>query len=504
MDAPWIQPLAAAAGIFVALQVPYLLLRKQFPRLIDRVRYQLFALAAAAMGYFLLGGEEVGHPRIFAVVAFAGAVLVVDLVYRLFDRYVLARQRDDRGRQAIPQLVRDLGAWILVAAAIVLAGQEFFGWDISKLTVQSAVLSAILGFALQDVLKNVFAGMALQMEQPFDTGDWLEVDGEPRQVMGMTWRSTHLRNSLGIDFREPNANLVASRIKNLGSGVEPSGFAIFVTVVRSAPPRRVKQTIETGVRTVPGVVAQPPPQALASSFGDSGVVYEVRYWTRDVHSLTRLRDEVVSRIWYHLQREGFRIPSPIRTVELEPAAKIAADRAAWRTRRAAELMGRIDLFTPLPDEVRQRLAEAAKLRYYDNGEQLVAEGETGDSLFVLARGNVMVTKSGTSIGATSVSLALLREGQCFGEMSLLTGEPRSATITAEGAVEVFVLDRRALAPILEQDPALAETLSKLLAERVAATAARFEDREEELRHTRDQHQASILNRIRSFFKLGTR
>jgi small-conductance mechanosensitive channel/CRP-like cAMP-binding protein len=504
MDAPWIPPLASAAGIFVALQVPYLLLRKQFPRLIDRLRYQLLALAVAAIAFFLFGGEEIGYPRAFAIVAFAGAILVVDLLYRLVDRFVLARQRDDRGRQAIPQLVRDLGLWILVALTVVLAGREFLGWDISKLTIQSAVLSAVLGFALQDVLKNVFAGMALQMEQPFDTGDWLEVDAEPRQVMGMTWRSTHLRNSLGIDFREPNANLVASRIKNLGSGIEPSGFAVFVTVERSAPPRRVKETIESGVRTCAGVVAQPPPQALASSFSENGVVYEVRYWTRDVHALTRLRDEVVSRIWYHLQREGFRIPFPVRRVELEPTSKIAADRASWRTRRAAELLARIDLFAPLPAEVRQRLAEGAKLRYYDNGERLVAEGETGDSLFVLARGRVMVTKSGTAIGATSVSLALLREGQCFGEMSLLTGEPRSATITAEGAVEVFVLDRSALAPILEQDPGLAETLSKLLAERVAATAARFEDREEELRRTREHSQDTILQRIRSFFKLGSR
>jgi CRP-like cAMP-binding protein len=322
--------------------------------------------------------------------------------------------------------------------------------------------------------------------------------------MGMTWRSTHLRNSLSIDFREPNANLVSARVKNLGSGVEPAGFAVFVEVSLSAPPRRVKDAIEAGVREVPGVVASPAPQALMSGFGDNGVRYEVRYWTRDVHQLTRLRDAVLSRLWYQLHRDGFTIPYAIRTVQLEPAESIATAKAAWRTRRASELLARIDLFAALPEEARAKLAEAATLRYYDSGERLVAEGETGDSLFVLARGTVMVTKSGSAIGATSVSLAMLREGQCFGEMSLLTGEPRSATITAEGPCDVFVLDRQALAPILEQDPALAETLSRLLAERVAATAARFEDRGEELRRNRAHHEASILGKIRAFFKLGPR
>ncbi len=192
----------------------------------------------------------------------------------------------------------------------------------------------------------------------------------------------------------------------------------------------------------------------------------------------------------------------MRTVELEPAERIAADKAAWRARRAEELLGRIDLFSALPAEARQRLAASARQQYFDAGERLVAEGETGDSLFVIARGSVMISKSGRAIGTTSVALAVLREGEFFGEMSLLTGAPRSATVTAEGPGEVFVLDRQALAPILEADPQIAEVLSKRLAERMAATAARFEDREEEIKRARETDENTILRRIRSFFGLG--
>lgn len=498
----WLKPLFSALGVLVALQVPYFLLRSAFPRLLERFRYQVWALSLALLAFEVFAPEKLLSPFVFGALAFAAAVLTVDVGWRGFDRFLLARQRDERGRPALPQLVRDVGGWILLLVAIVLAGREFLGWNLSQLALSSAVLSAVLGFALQDVLKNVFAGMALQTELPFDTGDWLEVDGEPRQVIGMTWRSTHLRNTLGVDFREPNANLVSARVKNLGSGVEPIAIAVRVGIAYGSPPRLVKDSLEAAARTVPGAVASPPPQALMVGFGDSGIDFEVRIWTRDVHQLTRLRDAAFTRIWYGLHRDGWKIPYPLRHVEIEPAEKIAADKAAWRARRAEELLARIDLFATLPAETRQRLAAAARQLYFDAGERLVAEGDIGDSLFVIARGTMMVSKSGRAIGTTSVSLAVLREGDYFGEMSLLTGAPRSATVTAEGPGEVFVLDRQALAPILEADPQIAEELSKRLAERMAATAARFEDREGEIKRARESDENTILRRIRSFFGLG--
>ncbi len=149
------------------------------------------------------------------------------------------------------------------------------------------------------------------------------------------------------------------------------------------------------------------------------------------------------------------------------------------------------------------MAAGARLHYFDAGERLVSEGEAGDSLFILAprlRHHLEVgSRHRHHVGRL---LAVLREGEFFGEMSLLTGAPRSASVTAEGPCEVFVLDRQALAPILEADPQIAEVLSKRLAERLAATAARFEDREGEIKRSREADQNTILRRIRTFFGLG--
>jgi hypothetical protein len=119
------------------------------------------------------------------------------------------------------------------------------------------VISAVLGFALQDVLKNVFAGLALQTEAPFDLGDWLLIDHDPRQVLEMSWRSTHLRNNLGINFREPNANLANREITNLGTGRVAMGFEVEVGVAYGAPPALVKRSLERAAASSALVAPEP-------------------------------------------------------------------------------------------------------------------------------------------------------------------------------------------------------------------------------------------------------
>ena len=494
--------LLSALGVAAGLELIYLLvLRKHYVGLVDRLRYHFFVVAVATVLVLVLA-QDLVSPAAFGAVLFVAVLVTVNLVYRLLDRFWLARQHDRRGRLAIPKLARDLVGWLLILGTIVVAGHSLLGIEYREFTLSVTVLSAVVGFALQDVLKNVFAGLALQTEATFETGDWIVVDGEPRQVLEMSWRTTHLRNTLGVDFRVPNGNLSGVEIVDLGSGMIPMGFEVEVGVVYGAPPQRVKESLERAAVSCSEVVPSPPPQAFLSSFGDSGIVYRLRYWTRQVHGLTRVHSAVRTRVWYQLKRDGFTIPFPIRTVEYTSQAEIAAAKRHEEVARVRELVDHVDFLAALPEEGRQRLAESAHHLHFDAGERLVIEGEKGDSLYLIARGSVMVSKSGTEVGTSNVELATLGPGAFFGETSLLTGAPRSATVTAEEGVEVFVLDREALAPILHGDPTIAETLSRVLAERIAATVARFEDRLDQLRRTPAHEQRSLLGKIRDFFGLG--
>ncbi|HPK66838.1 MAG TPA: cyclic nucleotide-binding domain-containing protein, partial [Thermoanaerobaculia bacterium] len=181
------------------------------------------------------------------------------------------------------------------------------------------------------------------------------------------------------------------------------------------------------------------------------------------------------------------------------------DRLALEDVLAARL-AEVELFAGLAPAQREQLAASARRLFYDDGERLVREGEPGDSLLVIDRGRVRILKRDIGTGtASDLLLATLGPGEYLGEMSLLTGEPRSASVVSDGGCEVLLLDRAAVAPLLAADPAVAEMLSQLLAERTAATAARLESRTARAVTPREPTDSGLLLRsIRALFGLDRR
>ena len=215
---------------------------------------------------------------------------------------------------------------------------------------------------------------------------------------------------------------------------------------------------------------------MLESFDDHAITYFMRIWTRRVANLTRFRDGVNSRIWYQLKRRNIEVPFPIRTIHMHEAPDMEVHRRSKAQRKASELFSQVDIFRGLESEIVGQLAAASQRRLFDAGETLVNEGDEGDSLFVIERGSVRVTKVDPDQDGKSVDLAVLEEGAFFGEMSLLTGEPRSATVLAREHCGVLMLGKAALASTLEADPRIAEELSRALAFRLQDTSDTLEDR----------------------------
>jgi CRP-like cAMP-binding protein len=305
-----------------------------------------------------------------------------------------------------------------------------------------------------------------------------------------------------VSFCEPNAKLVGERLVNLGYGEQPVGWTFRIGLPHETPPAAARAALLAAARSTPGLAPSPEPQVFLESFGESAVTYRLRAWTHDVGALLRFTDAIHGRIWYQLQRAGIAIPYPVRTVQMHDAAGEAGRRATVELERRRARLDALELFAPLAPEQRERLSGAAVQLHFDHGEELVREGEAGDSLFLVAAGEVRVTRAPEGDDAQPLLLATLGAGDCFGEMSLLTGEPRSATVTAEGGCEVLRLDQAAMAPILAADPAVAEALSLLLADREAATRARLDDRRGRAALAGEgPDHTPLLDRIRAFFRL---
>jgi small-conductance mechanosensitive channel/CRP-like cAMP-binding protein len=491
-------PLLVGSLTLLGLELVLLLLRR-LVGLRAGFLHHLWALAVAFhLGYARsLGLADKLGPLVLMLSAW--------VAFSVLDAAVLSRPRSSDGRPHLPTLARDVAQLLFLAGVGLVALSLAFSVPLETVLVSSTVLSVVLGLALQDVLKNLFAGIAMQMEGAPRLGDWLQIDGEPARIEEMRWRTTRLRTTTGIDILEPNSSIAQARLIDYGPGAPPRAFDFPVRLPYEVPPAEVREALLAAALTCEAVLDKPEPQVLLTQFGDSSMVYRLRVWSRAVDRQEWLRDRVNNRIWYEVNRAGLHVPFPIRTVHMHDSGREATSSRERQVARFVRRLAAVSIFADLDDETTRRLAEHARRHFFDRGERLVSEGAEGDSMMVLLSGAAEVSRAPQELSGDRVRVAELGANDYFGERVLLTGEPRSATVTALTPCEVLSLSRDDLLPVLASRPHLAEVLSRALAERIAETEAAVEER----RAARTRHlpgagedtQESLLERIRHLFRL---
>jgi CRP-like cAMP-binding protein len=367
--------------------------------------------------------------------------------------------------------------------------------ELSLFLVTAAVLGIVVGLALQDALGNLFAGIALQTEAPFRVGDWVRLGGRDGMVEDVSWRSTRLRTWDGDTLTVPNREVSRHAVLNYSQPKAPHWRTLCVVVSDTTPPNKVVTILEGLFPQVPGIVMDPPPVVRIVGQQDSGVRYEVRYGARSYDDYRRIEGEIHRLAWYHFRRQGVERPVPARRA---PAAAEAAESADSPTSRLRRALRAVDLFGPLSDDERRAAAARFRSVHYAGGEKIIEEGAPGDSFFLIDSGEVQVSKK---MGGFSRELARLMDGQFFGEMALLTGEPRAATVVAASDVDLFVLDKSGFQDIIAANPAMAVDISGILAERREALSQAEGDvtHRFDVQGTPAELKARILDRIRVHF-----
>jgi CRP-like cAMP-binding protein len=367
--------------------------------------------------------------------------------------------------------------------------------ELTPFLATSAVVGAVIGLALQDTLGNLFAGIAIHTEAPFRVGDWVRVADSEGRVEQVSWRAVRLRTWFDDTVTIPNNEVARRAIENFSLPRAAHSRILTIGVNYHTPPNKVLSVLEALLDQVELVLKDPRPSLRIVGYGDFAISYEVRYYVARYEDYRPAEGEIHRLIWYYFRRHGIEIPFPIRNVYLHNAdGPEAGEGAASRLERAIRS---IDLFRPLSDEELKLAAAAFRHLHYSAGERIIEEGHAGDSFFVIDRGEVEVSKT---LAGKSRVLARLMEGQFFGEMALLTGEQRSATVVAATDVDVFTLDKAGFEKILVQNPAVAVEISTILSERRDALtnakdglAAPFPS------EGHGERSQRILTRIRSWF-----
>ncbi|HVG23268.1 MAG TPA: mechanosensitive ion channel family protein [Thermoanaerobaculia bacterium] len=405
---------------------------------------------------------------------FAGVRAVDFLIFDL-----VSRRRNVRA----PVLLREIVSIVLFALFLAWAISNIFETKVTAFLTGTTVLAAVLGLALQDTLGNLFSGIALHVEDSFEVGDVIRTGDQLGIVEAVRWRGTRLRTFANTVVIVPNSMLARERLEvfprnNLNARVLQLGIDYNV------PPATALAVLTQAASNVEGVSAQIAAYARVAGFGDSSVLYEIKYHMYDYSQRDRIDADIRKAIWYALRRNGIPIPFPIRThVRYQPPAAHLQPGGA----EIAERLGRIDILSPLSPLAHETIAAATRVHTFAKGETIIRHGSAGDSMFVIYSGNV-------SVRVNEGEIARLSEGDFFGEMALLTGETRAADVVALTDVTAIEIAKDALQPVLIEHPDLAAAISARVSERRGGL--------ESLRSaSNEEAQQTILSRIRTWFAL---
>src|SRR5580704_5793983 len=248
---------------------------------------------------------------------------------------------------------------LLSGSALIDAGSRFlpnpmvlytdFGVQPLSILTTTTVFAAVLGFALQETLGNVFSGLSLSMGHSFEPGDWIRSGTHVGRVKGISWRATTIVTRDNERLEIPNSMIAKDVLLNYATGAFRDEITIGISY--GVPPNHVREVVLTLLCDVPQVMRDPPPEVLTWSYSDFSIQYHIKYWIADYGMQEHVRARVASSLWYALRRHSIEIPFPTHTIHVRDARANDEDRSdAGFERELMDDLRHVDFLRCLNDD----------------------------------------------------------------------------------------------------------------------------------------------------------
>lgn len=464
--------------------------------------HTLSFFAICLMGLLISGVfHALGLAKVAAILheifVVAEGIVLIRLMGMLFFRVVLPAARLET-----PSILEDM----LVIVGYMIWGMvrlRYAGMDLSGIVTTSAVITAVIAFSMQDTLGNILGGLALELDNSIQIGDWIKVDDVSGKVVDIRWRSTSVETRNWETVVIPNSVLMKSKFSVLGKRTgQPEQWRrwVWFNVDYNIPPARVIEIVEKAIQNadIPRVARNPVPNCVMMDFDKSAARYAVRYWLTDIAVDDPTDSAVRAHIYAALQRADIRLPVPEGNIHIfKEGEKYNEIRLSREITRRMKTLRKVDLFRSFSDDELNTLAGRLKYAPFVKGDIMTRQGAVAHWLYILTEGEAEVV---LETGSGNKTLSTIQAGSFFGEMGMMTGAPRSTTVIAKTDVECYRLDKEAFESIIQSRPSIAEEITQILVARQTELQS-VQSGIAAAQQLHPQVHSEILNKIRNFFGL---
>jgi len=509
-ELPWV------IGLFVAVVVTAALVNRVRPQQRRRIRRLVvtYTMYTVVVG-ITLAFDAIDRPSWAASIAVAAQLLQAYLLVMLAATLVFTVVLPSVGAE-LPMIASDLIVGLgVVAATLVILSRN--GMNPTNALVSGAVVSAVLAISLQSTLGNILGGVALQLDGSIQEGDWIQLDnGRQGRVRAVRWRHTVVETRDFSTIIVPNAQLLAQSITILGKRdglATPQRISVGFSVDFRYAPSEVTRVVTEALQASPiaNVAAEPRPIAvcldLAKDTREAYGSYAARCSINDLATEDLTSSAIRARVYSALRRAGIPLSVPALVAHAETPDEIVDKRSTREAEERLVVLRTIPLFQSFNEDELRTLARGMNRVFYTDGETIMRQGRVAKWLFVLASGRVEIRTNVDPDGpggepGRPVFVAEVTAPGFFGEMGLMTGEPRAADVIATSDTECFRLDKDAFEKVLLARPTIANELSERLATRRIELIAARDGLDPNAKDAhRDTERERIRRAITSFFGL---
>jgi small-conductance mechanosensitive channel/CRP-like cAMP-binding protein len=421
--------------------------------------------------------------------------MLVVAIIRFLNALIFSRALRSTGSYELTNLLRNVVIILLyIIAFFIIFQSQYPNVDLTALFTGSTIIGIVVGLALQDTLGNLFSGLALQADQPFQIGDVISIPTKGTGVVeNITWRGVKIRTFQNKLLIIGNSVLGKETIE-VAPKNNLNARLVFFNTHYSESPARIIQVVREAVRQVENVSSKIRPIVRIRNLGDSVINWEIKYWLEDYSKFNTTDALIRQRVWYALRRENISFAYPAQRIIIEKPKPETA--VIEKEDTIYERIKNVEIFAPLSEEETEQLTDSAHMRVFAPDEVIIEKDQPGGSMFVIHKGSVEV-QTVDEDGRKQV-VNTLREGDFFGEMGLLTGEPRSATVIAREETQVLQIGKFSLKPILDNNPGLIKELSRTIEERRELLSQKENIHQTEA----DEEDKNVLRSIKKFFGLN--